>query len=665
MASLRFRAPGSALTLGEVLERALGVVAELTLERGLASGRARVHVEGAPGRDLRARVAPAARIEVAGFERRLAEPHFIGVGEGADWLLLRRVAPPFGDTLDRLSREPLLRVLPDDPELEGLWLFARGVAASARCANEARAHPAGLGYRGLAPAPAWRRGEIGGRTGFRWAALRPDGLADLVLHAPDSGALRRDLAAAAMPLVGDLRLGGALGDGALRLGLAELELPALGIAAAVEAAWPELPEPWCAPAPRLDAPGGERNAEPPELRVSAATLRALSRGHPWVLRDRETGDTGRFRPGAVVALRGREGRQGGLACVEDGGRVAARAWSPGAARLRDAASPEERVARALARREALFSAADTDAFRLVHGEADGLPGLHVDRFGSVLRALVTARACEGFLARALGSLASAFEKRVGRPPCVVEVVHLRDTPPGRFECVRLRDALAPPPPEPLWVRERGLELRVDLGLAHAERGTQSVGLFLDQRENRARLARRAERGGRFLNLFAHTGAFSAALLAAGAASVISVDASPTWLRWLDQNLARNRIDPARHRSLRGDGRRALDRLEGRFDGIVIDPPTAATAAHSRWSVRRDLRPLVARALRGLAPGGALLVCRNDRQARGSLADLVRHEVREAGRPLASLSPAPAGSDFPSLRGFPEGNPFEGVLAELG
>ena len=220
------------------------------------------------------------------------------------------------------------------------------------------------------------------------------------------------------------------------------------------------------------------------------------------------------------------------------------------------------------------------------------------------------------------------------------------------------------------MRERGLRFAVDPGLADPQRSAPGVGLFLDQRDNRARVAACARaRGGRWLNLFAHTGAFSVALLAAGADEVVSVDLSARYLRWLEQNLALNRdlgVDPGHHRSVRRDGRRFLHELAAgeRFSGIVLDPPTAAAAGSHFWSIRKDLQPLIEASLEHLEPAGWLLVARNDRAARGpSLRGAVEAASERARVRLRSLEPAPPGADFPCLGGFPEGDPFRALLVQ--
>ena len=276
-------------------------------------------------------------------------------------------------------------------------------------------------------------------------------------------------------------------------------------------------------------------------------------------------------------------------------------WARNVSRAVDAAGIEPRVLRALERRESLLAPggaeSDTDAVRLVHGEDDELPGLFVDRLGPCLRVIVTGRAAEPLVSRVVDALLARLGKQLGSDPPVLRVINLRE----RTRVLRrggslLRgtfDRAAFDAHGRIVVRERGLRFLVDPGLVDAERPRsglgQGIGLFLDQRDDRARVARMA-RGGRWLNLFAHTGAFSVALLAAGASRVTSVDLSASYLRWLEANLALNDLEGSRHLAVRGDGRRYLETLAAneRFHGIVLDPPTAAASGHRFWSVRRDL-----------------------------------------------------------------------------
>jgi 23S rRNA (cytosine1962-C5)-methyltransferase len=502
--------------------------------------------------------------------------------------------------------------------------------------------PAGESCEALVPAPPWHAGR---GDGFAFEVREEQGgvaRLRLSLAGADLERVRAWLAAAGAAVLGDVVHGGILVAGGLRLAGAgdPLRFPE-------EAVFP----------PAAPAPEGA-------LRISGGTARALERGHPWVIADLETETGDRFAPGTLVTLVEKDGRTHGLARSEGASDLAAVLWSP-RARPREVASIEERVVRALARRGSLIGAdAGTDAVRLIHGEADGLPGLAVDRLGPALRMLVTGRTALPLRERALAALRAARLPGLAGDPPVIEVMHLRERPPGELVCVRLVAGELDALPVPLLVREGALRFEVELGLADPTRPRPGVGFFLDQRENRVRLARRAAQGGRYLNLFAHTGGFSAALLAGGAEEVWSVDLSGPYLAQLERNLASSELPLARHRTVRREARRFLDELDPalRFDGIVLDPPTAAASGRRFWSVRRDLEPLAAAALARLAPGGFLLLTRQDRAGRAGLEQLVTRAAESVRVRLAAVEAARPGLDFPALRGFPEAAPFEAVLA---
>ncbi|MGH0037500.1 MAG: class I SAM-dependent rRNA methyltransferase [Myxococcota bacterium] len=517
------------------------------------------------------------------------------------------------------------------------------------------------GFRVLVPALPWREGELGhGDRTVRFLQTERRGpLAELRVWAETADGVLEALAEAGFPVLGDGPRGGAGVPGGPRIRSASApersELPEL----------PESPD-WWPTEPVW--PGGEGAAgAPPDLLVSKAAQRAIERGHPWLRPDPGCGDPSVFAPGTLVRLhtgRGRAMNPVGLAFVEGQGEVAARVWGRGARRPREVPSVEARVARALAaRRSFLAPGAETDVYRLIHGEADGLPGWFVDRLGTRLRAVVTTRALEPLAERIHAALRSQLAGVLGPDPAIVEVLCLRPRPAGRL--VAVRRVSGPAFDEPFLVRERGLRFQVETGLAEPLRPHPGFGLFPDMRENRALAARRAAAGGRWLNLFAHTGAFSAALLAGGADSVVSVDLSAPYLERLEANLERNGLLGPRHAAHRSDGRRYLERLARgeRFAGIVLDPPTAAAAGRRFWSVPRDLEPMLELALSHLEPGGWLLVARNDRIGRGGarrLEQAVRRAALGASVALAQIADAPPGPDFPRLPHFPEGDPFRAV-----
>jgi len=532
----------------------------------------------------------------------------------------------------------------------------------------------------LVASPAWHCGRLVPRSGpeieYRVLETR-GGVSALRLSAPAERAAHvlAVLAQSGWPVLGDGRRGGVLVEGGARIRIAGAG-PAPGPCGA-QTWWPGEP---------VFAVWPDDDKVQPDWRVSRATARALERGHPWILPDAESDDPERLAPGTCVKLVDPQGRELGVARLEGAGPVAARLWSPPSGDVGEGAiSVEARVANAIARRRPLLRRGSarlqhrgrphTDAIRLVHAEADGLPGLALDRLGPLLRVLVSGRACAGLVDRVVEATVTELGDAIGSSPPVIEVLHLRASPPGRHVCVRVaRQGKAGPEldaltaGEGLVVYDRGLRFRVDPGLGEPERPRPGFGLYLDQRENRERLGRLARSGGRWLNLFAHTGAFSVALLAAGAEEVTSVDLSGAYLRWLESNLELNAefgVDAARHHSVRRDGRRHLGSLARgeRFDGIVLDPPTAAAAGRRFWSAGRDLEPLIGEALTRLVPGGVLLVCRNERRAKRRLHDLVQRAAERTGVRVGPLREAGPGADFPHRPGFPEGDSFQGAIVQ--
>ena len=333
-------------------------------------------------------------------------------------------------------------------------------------------------------------------------------------------------------------------------------------------------------------------------------------------------------------------------------------------------SVESRVARAIARRRSLLTVADggeTDAFRLIHGEADGLPGLFIDRLGPLLRVLVAGRATEGFRERAIEGLQQQLPVTPeGQAWSVLELLHQRTPSHAAFDSVRWLaggvDALAAVGArlQGAWLRveERGLRFWVDPGWDSPHRLRPGFGLFLDQRENRARLAPLAARGGRWLNLFSHTGAFSVSLLAAGAEAVVSVDLSAPYPRPGSTRISLRiwtvvliRPDISRCVAMGGAISRRSGRARGSPASSSIRRPLRRRAGRRFWSLRQDLEPLLRLCLGRLEAGGVLLVSQNQKGAPLGLDRVLERIASRSHRSIAGLEPAPPGFDHPSLAGF--------------
>ncbi|MCA9581238.1 MAG: class I SAM-dependent methyltransferase, partial [Myxococcales bacterium] len=244
---------------------------------------------------------------------------------------------------------------------------------------------------------------------------------------------------------------------------------------------------------------------------------------------------------------------------------------------------------------------DTDCFRLVHGAADGLPGMALDRYGDFLVAHLEEGAVIGGGEGALDAVGDLGFRGVYvkyRPRQANELVDTRRDDLAPAHAVRGEDA-----PEEFTVFQHGLPFRVRLG------DGLSTGLFLDQRMNRE-YVRDTCRGLRVLNLFAYTCPFTVAAAAGGAAETVSVDVARPAIDWGQRNVEALGSDGA-HRFVREDVFPYLERLGRRgerFDLVLVDPPTYATTKRSRFRSGADWVRLAEAVAKVVHPGGRLLCC---------------------------------------------------------
>jgi len=382
--------------------------------------------------------------------------------------------------------------------------------------------------------------------------------------------------------------------------------------------------------------------------VGPETVRMLELGHPWILADAYTKKWPIGQAGQTIELCDGQGRFLATALLDPQDRVVARVLSRKRIRLEKAwLAGRLQAADSLRREHADLS--ESDAYRLVNGEGDGLPGLTVDRYGDYLMIQLYSAAWRPHLkliTQVLQELLSPlgiYEKQ--RPQKTRELEAAGDSKNyGRL----LAGSAAP---QRLEVRENGLNFLVSL-----EQGLNS-GLFLDQRRNRADLMKRVE-GKRVLNLFSYTGAFSVAAAASGASLVTSVDASPGYSEWAKANFGVNHINPKRHEFIVGDCLTVLGELQKgkkRYDLILMDPPSFSTTAKNRFTTRGGTSDLVAAALPLLNDGGLLIASSNHQKV--DLADYLKELRRGAlqgGSELRVISLFGQPEDFPYPTTFPEG-----------
>lgn len=393
-----------------------------------------------------------------------------------------------------------------------------------------------------------------------------------------------------------------------------------------------------------------------KYQVGPQTVRMLELGHPWVIADRFTRAWKGVKTGEVAALVDERGRVLATALFDPRDRIVARVLGNGSMTL-DGAWLQGKVETALALRRNHIDLAETNAWRLINGEGDGLPGLTVDCYGDHLMVQLYAAAWKPYLPLLVSALrqvvepAGIYEKR--RP----QETRTLEAKSEDKKYSRLLDGEAAP--GRISVRENGLTYLVDL-----EEGL-NTGLFLDMREQRHDIMGRMA-GKRFLNLFAYTGAFSVAAAAAGASRVTSVDASRPYLEWARENFSANRLNPKRHEFIAEDCLAALKRLEGegrRFDAILMDPPSFSTTRKSRFTTRGGTSELVTAALPLLEVGGLLVAASNLQKM--DVADYLKELRRgalQADCDLRVIGLMGQGPDFPYPVTFPEGRYLKYVLA---
>jgi 23S rRNA (cytosine1962-C5)-methyltransferase len=314
----------------------------------------------------------------------------------------------------------------------------------------------------------------------------------------------------------------------------------------------------------------------------------IRRGHPWIYKSDVMSATA--APGDLVTVAGGRGRRLGEALWSSRSQIALRMVSVG-----DEPHGEgiwrHRLAEAIAFRDGLHI--DATAYRIVHGEADRLPSLIVDKYGDYLVVQTLSQGTD----RRLPELASALVELVAPAGILARNDPKVRTLEGLEQNVQVVHGEVP---SLVQVREGAVEYRVDLW--HG----QKTGLFLDQRENR--IAATGYARGRLLDCFSYNGAFALAL-ARHCTEVLAIDASTEAVARIAENAAANRLANVSAREANVfDELRHFEQTGDRFNTIVLDPPAFAknkTAVEKALAGYKDIN---LRALRILEPGGVLVSC---------------------------------------------------------
>lgn len=383
-----------------------------------------------------------------------------------------------------------------------------------------------------------------------------------------------------------------------------------------------------------------------------ANARAIRHGFPWVYADELALDrrTRGLAPGAMAVLQDAERGDLGVVTVNGLSRIVARVMDRDAGAAIDRGWIAARLRRALALRERLF---DAPFYRLVHAEADGLPGVVIDRFGDA--AVIQPNAA--WAERMLDDLSAALVEVAG----VATVVMNGSGRARGLEGLDERtEVLTGAVTGPIEVPMNGATYLADLT------GGQKTGLFYDQRPNHA-FAQRLARGARVLDVFSHVGGFGLAALAGGADQATCVDGSAAALA-LAQGGARAMGCEGRLTTRQGDAFAVMEAMavEGAvFDLAICDPPAFAPAKQALEAGLRAYERVARLAAPLVAPGGYLCLCSCSHAADlAAFRNACARGIGRGGRRMQLIHTGFAGPDHPMLPQLAESGYLKALFFRL-
>jgi len=379
----------------------------------------------------------------------------------------------------------------------------------------------------------------------------------------------------------------------------------------------------------------------PDVRLKKGQSARLRRGHPWAFSNEvEMDDAARaISPGSIVSLIDAGDQRLGLATFNPHTLIAARVLTRDITLRIDEDFIENRLRLALAVRDAIF---DAPSYRLVHAEADGFPGLIIDRFDDVLVAQPNTAGMTVLWEQILASLVKLLNPRA----VVLRGDSAARSLEGLPEMVELVHGSLDGGVE---VHEGGLRFALDPLTG------QKTGWFHDQSENRAFAARLAK-GRTVLDAYCHTGAFGLRAASAGATHVHLLDSSAPALELAEKSARENGLGEALTFT-KGEAFRtlaALDAQGDRFGLVIVDPPSFAKSRRDIKGGLRAYRKLARLGARLVEPGGFLVIasCSHHASAEAFL-EAVTKGLWDANRTARLLRAAGAGPDHPVHPALPE------------
>ena len=382
---------------------------------------------------------------------------------------------------------------------------------------------------------------------------------------------------------------------------------------------------------------------------------SLLRRHPWIFSGAIHSAPSQIKSGETVLITDDLQTPIAIGAFSPKSQIRVRVWSFNPQEKIDLRFFKNRLTEAIEKRKALKLPEQTNAYRLVNAEADGLPGLIVDRYADYLIIQVLSAGAEYWKDEIVQLLRETINPN--------GIYERSDTEARKKEGLSLQKGVVwgQEPPDRLQIEENGLDFLVDLKNGH------KTGFYLDQRENRKIVSKFAENKD-VLNCFAFTGGFGIAAAKAGAKSVVNVEAVGGLITEIEQNIKLDRLNPNLFENIKGDAFRILRKFvedERKFDLIILDPPKFAERQSHLPRASRGYKDINLQAFKLLKPGGHLFTFSCSGLMKPDLfRKIVSDAALDSGREAQILKFLSQDKDHPIVLNIPESEYLKGLLLKV-
>ena len=400
----------------------------------------------------------------------------------------------------------------------------------------------------------------------------------------------------------------------------------------------------------------------PDISQSLATLtlqdsreKSLKRRHPWVFSKAVKHVSGKPDNGQTVSVVSSKGEWLCYAAYSGESQIRARAWSFDKHELIDAAFFQRRIARAWQLRTELFDLEQTTGLRVVAAESDGLPGVTIDKYDTILVCQLLSAGADSWRNEIVSALIALFPEHSIYERSDVDVRKKEGLKPvtGWLHLPREHGEVV--------IKEHGMSLLVDVMQGH------KTGFYLDQRASRA-AAKRYAKAKTVLNCFSYTGTFGVAALQGGALAVTNADLSELALATALKNAELNQLDLTKIDNVKFDVFKLLRqyREQGKqFDMVILDPPKFAESKAQLMGACRGYKDINMVAMQIVKPGGLLLTFSCSGLMEDSLFQkIVADAALDAKRDCLFIEKLSQDSDHPVASFYPEGSYLKGLVCKI-